>query len=161
MGRERLTGWSLERGFIREGGDDLFLSRRPRRDRKPQVQGGGAVKERRMTGGQVRRVKHLIRHLCANYDGGSCLLLDDGEPCVCPQSITNALVCRYFKAAVLPSDRELCAELTDGIHNWKRCALCGRRFIARSNRAMYCGPCGKQEKRRRGRERVRRHRGRT
>lgn len=112
-----------------------------------------------MTGGQVRRVRSLICRLCANYDGGSCLFLDDGETCVCPQSITNALICRYFKAAVLPSDRELYAELTGGIHNWKRCVLCGRRFAARSNRAMYCDLCGKRESRRKGRERVRRHRG--
>ena len=118
------------------------------------------MKNRRMSGGQVRRVKKLIRRLCANYDGGNCLLLDDGESCVCPQSITNTLICRYFKAAVLPSDRELCAELTCGIHNWKRCVLCGRRFIARSNRALYCGTCGKQERQRQGQERVRRHRGR-
>lgn len=58
----------------------------------------------RMNEEQSRRARQLIRRLCANHDGGYCLLLDDGDACVCPQSITNALVCRYFKAAVLPAD---------------------------------------------------------
>ena len=68
----------------------------------------------RMNEGQARRVKRLIRRLCANHDGGFCLLLDDGAPCVCPQSITNALVCRYFKAAVLPADLERYGEIMAG-----------------------------------------------
>ena len=39
-----------------------------------------------------------------NYDGGNCLLLDDGEPCVCVQSISLSLMCRWFRVAVLPLD---------------------------------------------------------
>ena len=61
---------------------------------------------RRMTGAQSRRSRKLICRLCANYDGGNCLLLDDGESCVCPQFITSSLVCRYFKEVVLPSEWE-------------------------------------------------------
>src|SRR5699024_8795015 len=36
-----------------------------------------------------------------NYDAGNCLLLDDGEPCVCVQSISLSLLCRWFRVAVL------------------------------------------------------------
>ena len=36
---------------------------------------------------QHRRARRLV-HECCNYDGGNCLLLDDGEPCVCVQSIS-------------------------------------------------------------------------
>ena len=59
----------------------------------------------RMSDAQFRRAKKLIRRLCANYDGGNCLPLDDGDTCPCPQMITPTLICKYFRAAVLPSDR--------------------------------------------------------
>ena len=55
----------------------------------------------RMTEGQLRRARKLIRRLCANYDEGNCLALDEGEGCVCVQSISYSLLCRYFKEAVL------------------------------------------------------------
>lgn len=40
----------------------------------------------RLTPSQRSRCNRLIKRLCANYDDGNCLLLDDGEPCVCPQT---------------------------------------------------------------------------
>ena len=46
-------------------------------------------------------------HECCNYDCGNCLALDDGEECVCVQSISYSLLCRWFRAAVLPLDKEL------------------------------------------------------
>ena len=60
-----------------------------------------------LTPSQRRRCNRLIKRLCANYDNGNCLLLDDGEPCVCPQTISYSLLCRYFRNAVLPADKEL------------------------------------------------------
>lgn len=57
----------------------------------------------RLTYPQYRAVRRLV-HDCCNYDGGNCLLLDDGEECVCPQSISYSLICRWFRAAVLPLD---------------------------------------------------------
>lgn len=78
----------------------------------------------KITPQQAKRVNALLRKLCANYDGGNCLLLDDGEPCVCVQSISKyGIYCNYFKNAVLPVDEGLHAEImkpTDG----KRCVLC-------------------------------------
>lgn len=115
---------------------------------------------RRMSDAQFRRARKLIRRLCANYDGGNCLLLDDGDLCPCPQLISPTLICKYFRAAVLPADRELWAEIMGGSHNWKWCALCGGRFLARGNRAVYCDRCAQREARRRTRDRVRRYRGR-
>lgn len=38
---------------------------------------------KRLTPAQRARCNRLIRRLCANYDGGNCLPLDDGEGCVC------------------------------------------------------------------------------
>ena len=59
---------------------------------------------------QYRTARRLV-HSCCNYDCGYCLLLDDGEECVCPQSITYSLICKWFRAAVLPLDTGLCAAL--------------------------------------------------
>ena len=42
----------------------------------------------RLTPAQRVRCNRLIRRLCANYDGGNCLPLDDGEGCVCVQMIS-------------------------------------------------------------------------
>lgn len=51
---------------------------------------------------QYQRVRGLVRQ-CCNNDNGNCLLLDDGwEPCACVQSISRSLVCKHFRAAVLP-----------------------------------------------------------
>ena len=114
----------------------------------------------RMTDGQFRRVRKLIRCLCANCDGGNCLLLDNGfDPCICPQLLTSAVVCKYFRIAVLPADLELYAEMGGDLRGRKRCRTCGRKFITKSNRAIYCPNCAQQEQRRKTRIRVRRHRG--
>lgn len=109
----------------------------------------------RMSEGQTRRVKRLIRRLCANHDGGFCLLLDDGAPCVCPQSITNALVCRYFKAAVLPADLELYGEVM-AARSAKSCRICGAPIAATCNAVKYCPKCARQERRRKDTARKRR-----
>ena len=50
----------------------------------------------RMDYRQHRRARRLV-HECCNYDEGNCLLLDDGEPCVCVQSISLSLMCRWFR----------------------------------------------------------------
>ena len=105
---------------------------------------------------QYRTARRLV-HSCCNYDGGCCLLLDNGEECVCPQSITYSLVCRWFRAAVLPLDAALCAALLYR-DCMKPCAICGSYFVPKSNRAKYCSEWAEQERRRKTRDRVRRHR---
>ena len=72
--------------------------------------------------------------------GGNCLLLDDGEPCVCVQSISLSLMCRWFRVAVLPLDGELAAALLYR-GSRKRCAVCGAAFVPKSNRGKYCPDC--------------------
>ena len=70
--------------------------------------------------------------MCANYDGGNCLLLDDGEPCVCVQSISKyGIYCNYFKNAVLPVDEGLHAEIMKPTGG-KRCVLCRQAFASRA-----------------------------
>ena len=93
----------------------------------------------RMDYRQHRRARRLV-HECCNYDGGNCLLLDDGEPCVCVQSISLSLMCRWFRVAVLPLDGELAAALLCR-GSRKRCAVCGAAFVPKSNRGKYCPDC--------------------
>ena len=98
---------------------------------------------------QYRAVKKMTRAACANNDCGNCLLLDDGETCVCVQSISYSLLCRYFREAVLPADRQLCEQITrSGETDLKRCAVCGSTFAAGSNRAKYCPDCAAKIRRR-------------
>ncbi len=72
---------------------------------------------------QYRRARRLV-HECCNYDGGNCIALDDGEECVCVQSISYSLLCRWFRAAVLPLDEELETALFHRL-DAKRCATAG------------------------------------
>ena len=89
---------------------------------------------------QFQRVQGLVHQCCNNIDG-NCPLLDDGwESCVCVQSISRSLVCKYFRAAVLPLDRELETALLYKSKS-KRCCQCGALFRPGSNRGKYCPNC--------------------
>ena len=125
---------------------------------------------------QYRRARRLV-HECCNYDGGNCIALDDGEECVCVQSISYSLLCRWFRAAVLPLvqsisysllcrwfrtavlplDRELETALFHRL-DAKRCAVCGALFTPGSNRAKYCPECAPKVHRRQKAECERRRR---
>ena len=80
----------------------------------------------RLTPSQRRRCNRLIKRLCANYDDGNCLLLDDGEAHICPQTISYSLLCKYFHNAVLPAEKELYAEIFK--QRTYRCVECGTAF---------------------------------
>ena len=94
---------------------------------------------------QYRRVRRLV-HECCNYIDGNCIALDDGEKCVCVQSISYSLLCRWFRAAVLPQDKELETALFHRL-NAKKCSVCGALFTPGSNRAKYCPECAARMKR--------------
>lgn len=101
---------------------------------------------KQMTPGQRRKANALIRKTCCNYDNGNCIALDDGEECVCVQSISYSLICKWFVNAVLPADRALYAEIMgQGV---KYCAACGAVFAPGSNRAKYCASCADKVHRR-------------
>ena len=93
-----------------------------------------------MTYQQYRTAQRLV-HSCCNYDRGNCLLLDDGwDTCVCVQSISYSLLCRWFRAAVLPLDGVLYAALFP-LGGMKICVECRGLFRPGSNRAKYCPDC--------------------
>lgn len=108
----------------------------------------------RMNDRQFRRARKLIRRLCANYDGGCCLPLDDGDLCPCPQMISPTLICKYFRAAVLPDDRELWAAIMEE-KPVRSCCICGAPIVSLSNAAKYCPRCALRERRRKDAERKR------
>ena len=105
-----------------------------------------------MTYQQYRTVRRLV-HRCCNYDDGSCLVLE----CVCVQSISYSLLCRWFRAAVLPQDTSLCAALLYR-DQMKPCVICGGSFVPKSNRAKYCPDCALRMKRIQATERKRKQR---
>ena len=102
-----------------------------------------------MTYQQYRTARKLV-HQCCNYDEGNCLVLE----CVCVQSISYSLLCRWFRAAVLPQDTSLCAALLYR-DQMKPCAVCGALFVPKSNRAKYCPDCAVAARRRKEAERQR------
>ena len=90
-----------------------------------------------LTQKQSRSVHALVRRECCNYDNGNCVLLD----CVCPQTITYShIICKWFKTAVLPLDKDLYIQLANP-PNTKICAVCGKPFIFKGNKAKYCNRC--------------------
>ena len=114
--------------------EERMSKKLPEIERTP---GGGLP---RMTPAQRKRANALIRKTCCNYNGGNCLLLDDGEECVCPQTISYSVCCKWFRWAVLPQDKALEAGIFRSA-SVKRCAECGAAFVPRSNRAKYCPEC--------------------
>ena len=101
---------------------------------------------KRLTPAQRARCNRLIRRLCANYDGGNCLPLDDGEGCVCVQMISYSLLCKYFRRAVLPADKVLCADIYR--QRTRTCERCGKPFAPGRNTARNAGaPSGASRKR--------------
>ena len=128
------------------------------RRRNPAAERSRAMNDKlpRMDYRQHRRARRLV-HECCNYDGGNCLLLDDGEPCVCVQSISLSLMCRWFRVAVLPLDGELAAALLYR-GSRKRCAVCGAAFVPKSNRGKYCPDCAGRMKKIKAAERKRKQR---
>lgn len=106
----------------------------------------------RMDYRQYRAACRLV-HECCNYDNGNCILLDNGEPCVCVQSISYSLMCRWFTAAVLPLDGSWKPPFTQG--RQETLYRVRRVFSPKSNRGKYCPDCAARVRRRKEAERQR------
>ena len=67
--------------------------------RRPARSAGAAMKKKSaepipvMDYGQFWRARKLV-HECCNYDNGQCMMLDEGDGCVCVQSISHSVLCR-------------------------------------------------------------------
>lgn len=112
---------------------------------------------KRLTPPQSRKVNSLVKRECCNCERGHCILLDDGEECVCPQTISFSLLCKWFRTAVLPADKLLYAELYQ-TEDRRRCTECGASFASTSNNVKYCPECRKRVQRMKATERKRKQR---
>ena len=88
----------------------------------------------RMTPAQRKQAASLIRRECCCCEDGNCIVLDDGDTCTCPQTISFSVCCKWFRWAVLPLDGTLEAEIFRD-KDLKRCEVCGGVFVPKSNRA--------------------------
>ena len=111
----------------------------------------------RMTPAQRKQANALIRRECCNYEDGNCMLLDDGDTCTCPQTVSFSICCKWFRWAVLPLVGPLEAEIYRG-RDLKRCAVCGGVFVPKSNRGKYCPDCAARVHRRQKTESERKRR---
>ena len=90
-----------------------------------------------MTYQQYRTIRKLV-HRCCNYDDGNCLVLE----CVCVQSVSYSLLCRWFRAAVLPVDKKLYAALFPSPSvKQRRRRECKRLFTPPKHNTLYCPDC--------------------
>ena len=96
----------------------------------------------RMTPAQQRDARKIIRKLCSNCVNDNCIRLDQGEEVTCPQMLSASVCCRFFRNVLLKDSEAgtLEAEIFTSATR-KRCAVCGKTFCAKSNRAKYCAAC--------------------
>ena len=111
----------------------------------------------RMTPAQRKQAASLIRRECCCFEDGNCVVLDDGDTCTCPQTVSFSVCCKWFRWAVLPLDGALEAEIFRD-KDLKRCAVCGSVFVPKSNRAKYCHGCAARVHRRQKTESERKRR---
>ena len=111
----------------------------------------------RMTPAQRKQANALIRRECCCCEDGNCIVLDDGDTCTCPQTVSFSVCCKWFRWAVLPLDGTLEAEIFRD-KDTKRCAICGQAFLPKSNRAKYCPGCAARVHRRQKTESERKRR---
>ena len=96
-------------------------------------------------------------HLLCGFESIQGIVLDDGEECVCVQSISYSVLCRWFQAAVLPLDAALYAELMERSRAL-RCRECGTLFSPRRPNCLYCPDCAEKRKRQSKKRWARKHR---
>ena len=150
MGQEAFSGRTAKEKW-REHMRENPYKRLPPIERKPD----GTLY--RMTSAQRKRANALIRRECCSYDNGNCLEQDDGDAHTCTQSISYSVCCKWFRRAVLPQDKPLEAEIFSG-DSVKRCAVCGKPFVPKSNRGKYCPGCAASVHRRQKAESERKRR---
>lgn len=98
-----------------------------------------------------KEIAKLIKNCCCNCYKGNCLLLDDGETCVCPQLITPShIICKYFLKAVLPGDKDLFRSIGGQVPvETIVCKDCGKKTERTGRNQKYCPECAAIKQRQR------------
>ena len=112
----------------------------------------------RMNDKQLKEARKLIKKRCCNYDQGSCIVLDWSFCNICPQYNSYAVLCKWFRDAVLPNNKELEREIYANQPSKHRCAVCKRRFTPTGPRSKYCPICSQSVRREQQAKWVRRKR---
>ena len=112
--------------------------------------------KRELEKGELRAVRKLVKDKCANFDREyGCLVLE--EPC--PMFVigyTHSALCKYFRNVVLAYDPKL--RVLFQTSPSAICKNCGKSF-PRVGNGRYCtAECAASARRKRGAERVRKHR---
>ena len=112
----------------------------------------------RMNEKQLKEARKLIKKRCCNYDQGSCIILDWSFCNICPQYNSYSVLCKWFRDAVLPNNKELEREIYANQPSKHRCAVCKRRFTPTGPRSKYCPICSQSVRREQQAKWVRRKR---
>ena len=105
-------------------------------------------------GNLIYRTAKEVYALCGRPFHG---LRIEGDTHTCPQTISFSVCCKWFRWSVLPQIGTLEAEIFRD-KELKRCAVCGRVFVPKSNRAKYCPDCAARVHRRQKTESERKRR---
>ena len=98
---------------------------------------------------QARKTFSLIRVECCNHEAGNCKMLMDDTDSRCKQLRIKAIICSWFREAVLPLNKELEAQIfktevkvkSSNHSHMKWCVTCGKRFKSITGRGKYCNRC--------------------
>lgn len=90
-----------------------------------------APPERELTRSERAAIRRLVTSLCANYDCQDKLCLPLDCPCYMLNKWWTGAFCRYFRAAVLPTEPKLESALTgeDTSLRQKICPVCGKAYL--------------------------------
>ena len=95
----------------------------------------------RMNDKQLKEARNLIKQRCCNYDHGSCIVLDWSFCNVCAQYNSYSVLCKWFRNAVLPNNKELEQEIYHSSPITHHCTVCKRKYIPSGPRSKYCPKC--------------------
>ena len=111
-----------------------------------------------LTGREKALIRRTVKNRCANYDRDlGCLRLDT-DCYMFGIGFRESSLCKYFERAVLPSEPELLELFRRNSEPMKKCAVCGRPFVAVKNRRYCSEKCAEEARRKAVAARVRKYR---
>lgn len=119
-----------------------------------------APPERELTRSERTAIRRLVTNLCANYDCQDKLCLPLDCPCFMLNKWWTGAFCRYFRAAVLPTEPKLESALAgeDTSLRQKICPVCRKAYLPVTSQAYCSDYCRASARRKSERERKRRRR---
>lgn len=105
---------------------------------------GGKMQIRKLTIGEKRAVRRMVRTMCANYDDEHGCLPLDGGCFMLGKLYNNNILCRWFRNSLMPASPELEHIFTGkAMPDMKRCQCCSKPFPAKGRKAYCSEKCSK------------------